>query len=323
MPRKPKFSVAEEASLCLAALSGKPLRAVASDFDTSSTTVFNILRRSGLDKMTPAPELAHLQLPYLPQICFASGNLAVVVARASEWNDTAIIRRFGATATEASLWLTHLAFHLKHSGFRLLFLWEEEWQQRYISVARMIAHKSGRASRAVNARQCEVVEIPCSDAIRFYETYHLQGGCKSKETLALRHEGTVVACMSFNHILACRGADGDHLLQRFATAANVRGAASKLLKNFRRRHSGSIISYSDERYAPGGNLYRALGFTATRIGRPDYRYWRDGVWYPKNRKQRRHLIAEGADAATTEKEMARSLGYSRCYDLGKITWRVD
>jgi len=89
---------------------------------------------------------------------------------------------------------------------------------------------------------------------------------------------------------------------------------------------GPVVSYSDERYAPSGNLYEILGFTQQGLNRPDYRYWRDGRWYAKNSKQKKYLHREAEEAGIafndehTEFELARILGYKRCYDLGKITW---
>jgi hypothetical protein len=193
----------------------------------------------------------------------------------------------------------------------------------------MIAHRAQAAVSICSARQAEVIKLAAAEANRFYTANHLQGRCNGKFHYALRYKDNVVAVMSFTDARACRGPVDTFLLQRFAVAGSVPGAASRLLAAFRREHPGPIVSYSDERYASGGKLYETLGFTCTRVEKPDYRYWRDNRWYAKNQKQRKHLIAELAlrgetpTPEDTEFTMARRLGYKRCFDCGKRTWLLD
>jgi hypothetical protein len=191
----------------------------------------------------------------------------------------------------------------------------------------MLKHRTGEAARTCAARECEVVTVSKEQAREFYNAYHLQGAPNSVWlTYGLVFEDRLVACMSFNSGNACRGDVSAHLLQRFAAAGSVPGAASKLLAAFRGDHPGPIISYSDERYAPGGGLYGVLGFKELELYKPDYRYWKNGAWFAKNAKQRKHLEAElQGDVLPTDTEytMAEKLGYLRCYDCGKKSWRLD
>jgi hypothetical protein len=101
------------------------------------------------------------------------------------------------------------------------------------------------------------------------------------------------------------------------------------LSAFRAGAAGAVISYSDERYAPGGNLYKVLGFSEVAYHKPDYRYWKDGRWFAKSSKQRYDLVRELSEAGQaalpedTEYTMASRLGYKRCYDAGKRTWLLQ
>ena len=207
------------------------------------------------------------------------------------------------------------------------FLWVNELHRPGLS--KMIAHKAGSAERVCSARDCEVIQVSREVSSEFYNTWHIQGSCNSANCLGLTYQGDLVACMTFNSGAACRGNAADHLLQRFACTGSVPGGASKLLSHFRRSNPGSIISYSDKRYAVGG-LYTTLGFKQIFDHRPDYRYWlpEKQAWHGKSRFQLKHLrpLMEAAGKSwegLTEWDMSKSLGFKRCYDLGKLTWLLE
>jgi hypothetical protein len=266
-----------------------------------------------------------IQLPYYPEVIALAKDLAVVSVDPEVWNVDAIQKTYDCKHATATKWLLRQSTHLRYMGYRTLMLWKDE--VRGTALKHILRYRLGESLVKVGARQCEVIEVPKAEADAFYETYHLQGKANAKYNYALTHpEHGVVAIMAFTHSEACRGASGGWLLQRFASSVVVPGGASRLLSAFRKEHPGFVISYSDERYAPGGAVYATLGFTRdTETPKPDYRYWRGGEWFAKSSKQRRDLISElgGQDPGSTEFEMAASLGYKRCYDLGKITWTLQ
>lgn len=173
------------------------------------------------------------------------------------------------------------------------------------------------ASR-VGARELNVSRLPKAAADAFYTRTHLQGACNAHIHYALMRGTEPYACMSFGSSSSCRSHPGLFLLQRFASWGAVPGAASRLLAAFRRDYSGPVRTFSDNRYADG-SLYQVLGFSCSREYPPDYRYRKDGKWVAKNRLQKSRLRQLGA-APGTERQMAESLGYRRCYDLGKRVW---
>lgn len=197
-----------------------------------------------------------------------------------------------------------------------IVLWENEAETsagvNYIKYHRFCARRSG-------AREFDIAFIESDDANRFYEATHLQGSCNAHIHVALVNDDEIAACMSFGPPHVCRAHEAHFLLQRFSTNGAVAGAASRLLSAFRSKHQGSILTFSDNRYSVGGEIYRRLGFEKLHDVRPDYRYRRDGRWFAKSSKQRRHLLKEGA-TPNTERRMAEELGYRRCYDLGKKAW---
>jgi len=327
MSRKPKLTQSEMEQLSSDYVAGSTVRKLANVYSISPAAVSNLLKRLGTPARprgrtpTPTTTSSPLHLPYMPPIVSVHDKLALIVTDPDHWHVHAIMERYDVPHAQATQWFLRLYLHLRLLGYSHLFLWKDEADKP--AIQRMIAHKNRHTAERVYARKCEVVKLDKQEADAFYQEYHLQGGSTSPTNLALTYEGRVRACVGFNHTSACRGTTEGHLLQRFACSCSVPGGASKLLKAFRAEQSGQILSYSDQRYAPSGGLYRQLGFACIAENKPDYRYWRANQWYAKNAKQRRHLIAEGADPALTEHGMAAQLGYLRCYDMGKLTWVIE
>jgi hypothetical protein len=296
-------------------LAGEPVVVIGERFEVSGVAAWKTLAAPA----APSP----ISLPYFPDVYALAGDLAVVVANPEIWNVEAVQARFGVSHAEATRWFQKQRDHLALMGYRMLLLWKNELDGP--AVAHILRYRLRVAPGSIGARECEVV-VPTPEAANaFYERYHLQGRSNAKIHFGLHRANELVALMSFHDSDVCRGAPGGWLLQRFATSVVVPGAASRLLAAFRKQYRGPVVSYSDERYAPGGAVYSKLGFERVQeTVKPDYRYWRDNRWFAKNTKQRKSLIAEtgNPDDGSTEFEMAAKLGYLRCYDLGKVTWNL-
>lgn len=346
--RPRRLTAAKEAEVVGAYVSGESIEVLAKRYGFANMGLWRLLQRQGV-KCRRAQETRGLrkagvvELPlYLllyrpppdfhtpscpPVAALIPGKLAIVVIDQERWDVDSIQAAQGIPHADARRVIQIHQTQLIQKVPQTLFLWKDELKSP--GLQRMIEHRTGNAASICSARQTEVVKLTAAEANAFYVVNHLQGRCNGKFHYALRYKGDTVAAMSFADARACRGPADTALLQRFAVAGSVPGAASRLLAAFRQEHSGPVVSYSDERYAPRGRLYETLGFTSAPIESPDYRYWRDNRWYAKNQKQRKHLIAELAtrgEAPTpedTEFTMARRLGYKRCYDCGKRTWLLD
>lgn len=294
---------------------GISLADLATTYGLTRPGVAKMLKRLGVAlRARGRPETTAVLKPYIE-----FPNLVVYVADPLKYSTEALMAR-GLTHAEASKYWINFRNKLAKP---MMLLWKDEIAAP--CLAKMLEHKTGQDSRLCSARECTVSYVDKATADAFYSSYHLQGKCNGAIHIGLLFEEELVACMTFTHAAACRGTQGDHLLQRFAAAGSVPGAASRLLKAFLKDYPGDVISYSDERYAPGGKLYSVLGFELVRVEDPDYRYWKpdENRWYAKNACQRKYLIARlGRDVlpTDTERTMANELGFKRCYDLGKRTW---
>ena len=313
---------------------------LAVEYGITKMCVSKLLKRNGIkarDKhecQVRKPGILDMLSPYkqfdgYPSVAgILKDKLVVVIADPEQWYVHHIMSSHNVThaiAVKATLSLKHM---IESDGKQMLFLWKDELHRP--GLINMCMHKTGGGKKVCYARQTSVVDVPLAVSNNFYDMHHLQGRVRQGTTYGLEFDGRLVACMTFASGGICRGDKNAALLARFAAVGSIPGAASKLLSKFKQDNPGvPIISYSDERYAPSGVLYTTLGFVPTKTYSPDYRYWRDGRWYPKNTKQKKHLIQECAQkrvqlsGSETEFDMAYLLGYYRCYDCGKISWRLD
>ena len=207
-------------------------------------------------------------------------------------------------------------------GYRCLHIWEHE--QDLPAMRSLILAACGKAS-TIHARKTRVVPLEKSVAKVFLNDHHVQGYgrfMQSRMDTGLMLGDDLVAVMSFTPA-EFRHGDGkaDWTLARYATPAGhrVAGGASKL---FKRRPSGSIISYSDSRVFDGG-MYDRLGFVRDGESAPDYFYTRQGCVVQKRAAQRKklpRLLGDRFDPGLSERDNMKAADFHKVHDCGKVRW---
>ena len=232
----------------------------------------------------------------------------------------------------------HKARRAQALGIRLMTVWDFDWQVRQDFMRRHILHAIGRnEGKRIHARHCRVEAIDIVQARPFYDTHHIQGApWRALHHLALLCGDDLVACMSFGQGNSRRGRVGpaEWELQRFATAAIVRGGASKLFAAFVRAQAPQAVWSFSDRQSFGGAMYLALGFECDGELPADYRvmHINSGRIWHKSAWQRRHIpdrlreldVQDSftpASDARTEREMQEAAGVVRIMDAGKIRWK--
>lgn len=225
----------------------------------------------------------------------------------------------------------------RRAGIRLVTVWDYDWMHRQAIVKRHLAHAIGASTHPkLNARACSVVPLMPAQANALYAEHHLQGACRGAvASYGLMHSGELVAAMSFTQGGHRRGliAAHEYELARYATAASVRGGASRLFAAFVAQHAPRVIwSFSDDQHF-GGGLYPLLGFVQDGRIPADYRVvdprtlrtWHKSLWQRKSIPLRLRDMgsAEVFDPATdprTENQMHDVAKVLRVYDSGKTRW---
>ena len=111
---------------------------------------------------------------------------------------------------------------------------------------------------------------------------------------------------------------------RYCQLKNTRviGAAGKMLRYFRKNHTGSIISYANRRWS-NGNLYKALGFSFVRNTCPSFVYTKNGIIYSRLQLQKHKLKnMENYNPNLTAEKILELEGFKKLYDCGNSVWEL-
>ena len=209
-------------------------------------------------------------------------------------------------------------------NIRLIHIFEDEWKYKKDVVKSRLKNILGLTDNKIYARNCELRVMSNIERDAFLNENHLQGSVKSSINICLTHKGEIVSSMHFNKPRLGVGSSGEHYeLSRFCNKIDISvvGGASKLLKFFYNTYGQiKLVSYADRRWSEG-SIYDTLGFTQTRVNKPNY-------WYVVNNKRvhrfnyrKTMLKKEGFDTTDkTEREIMLSRGIYRIYDCGTITY---
>ena len=215
-------------------------------------------------------------------------------------------------------------FACKNAGIQLIQIWEDEWNRNEEQIKRMIAHKLGLSSqRKVFARKTVVRDVSKGDAEAFLNTHHVQGYASGSYYLGLYEKGEadLLALLVLKNEA---GTNGKTLnIIRYATAANVVGGFTKLLKYAEKTYTPeAFITFADHCVSDGG-LYENNGFIVDKELSPDYMYIVDGerkhkFGYRLKRFQNDPTLkwVEGL----SERELAELNGLERIWDAGKTRY---
>jgi hypothetical protein len=203
-------------------------------------------------------------------------------------------------------------------GIQLVKIYSNEWKENRELIKSKIRNILKKNTKKIYARQCQVKEITSQEFKDFCDRTHIQGGIHAKHIYGLFHENVLVCGMSFS--VPRFNNRYDFELIRYSSELNttVIGGASKLLKNFRKLNTGSIISYCEKRYGTG-NLYDNIGFKFIESTKPSYFYYKRGREIVSRFKAQKHLLKDliqNFDSTKTEFENMTNAGYIKIFDLG-------
>jgi hypothetical protein len=229
------------------------------------------------------------------------------------------------------------------TGIKVLYMYDIEWlhPNKQLIWKSMIINALGLSNR-IYARKCDIIEIDSSNRAhkgllkisnQFVESNHLQGTGKALIRFALFYQKELVSIMTFSKSRFDKNTDWE--LMRFCNAKgySVVGGASRLLKAFKAKYTGSIKSYANRRWSEG-NLYRQIGFHEEKVAEPNYFYWREDITDNYNlpklhsrqsfQKHKLETKLEVYKENLTEKELVIDLnGYKAIFDSGNFVFKID
>jgi hypothetical protein len=229
------------------------------------------------------------------------------------------------TDKEMSTYHLNKTIGCESNGINLMYIWEHDWNDtiKQKIIKSMIRSKLGLGER-IYARETEVREVSTTVTKQFLVLNHLQGHSNSSINYGLYHQGDLVALMTFGKPRFNKNYEWELIRYCSLTNHNVVGGASKLLKHFRKNHTGSIISYANREHSSGG-LYRSLGFNLINESQPGYQWWSGKVILKRYQTQKHKLsklLGESFDPSKTESENMFNNGYRRIWDCGNLVYEL-
>lgn len=206
-------------------------------------------------------------------------------------------------------------------GIQLFTIFGDEWQEKCDIVKNLLKSKIGLSEKTTMARKCQVEEIKRSDALEFFDKYHLLGSpIRIPITFGLIYNNEIVSAMSFIF------RNNQWQMTRFASKGSITGAASKLLNAFLKKYQPkSLITFSDNRYS-NGRLYEQLGFVSDELVPPMDQYVEKYLVRHDKRKFTDIKISKKYSNITfnlkeSNWKKMQLLKYDKIWDCGKIKWR--
>ena len=146
-------------------------------------------------------------------------------------------------------------------GISLIHIRGDQWDFKKDIVKSIILNKLNKTPNKIFARKCVVKEVSITESRQFLELNHIQGNFDCSIKYGLYYNDQIVSIMTFNKTNNRNNKNYDWELVRFCTTLNctVIGGFSKILKHFKSKHTGTIITYSD-RSRSNGNVYIKNGF---------------------------------------------------------------
>ena len=215
----------------------------------------------------------------------------------------------------------HLKYRsAKDAGVKLIQVWEHELHRSPAIVFDRLSHACGLSSRKIGARKCTIQRLDRAQALEFFTRTHLQGHANSGSIWGLFDcDKVLVAAASFGPSRYSQTVKWE--LLRFASApgTTVVGGMGRLLAHAQKELKfDSLLTYANLNWGNGA-VYGALGFEFVNYSNPNYWYFKNIDTIHSRVKFQKHKII-GLAPGSSEREIAKNMGYSRFFDAGNAVW---
>lgn len=229
-------------------------------------------------------------------------------AAGNHWNPNGIDKNYHISKTNLAI----------DNGYRCIHIFDWDDLQK---ILHMLMPKS-----KIFARKCKVKEVSVSDAIKFENCNHLQGGCKGQSVcLGLYYDDNLIEVMTFGNPRYVKSYSWE--LLRLCTHYNYRvvGGASKLFNYFVDNYSGNIISYCDLSKFDG-HVYETIGMKLCRIT-PPAKVWSKGVRKVTDNLLRQRgydqLFQANYGKGASNEQLMLDNGWLPIYDCGQAVYEFN
>lgn len=225
---------------------------------------------------------------------------------------------------------TYMKYRIcKEKGIRLVMIYDYEWEQNSDKIKSYLKTLICGNEHRIGARKCEVRNVDIKEAEEFINRYHLQGSPQNitnKNTicLGLYLNDELLQIETFRKSRYSSKYDWELIRECSKGGWNVIGGKSKILSEFRKKYSGTIISYCDKRFFTGKS-YEECGFTLVGETPSDYKYYKNGKVFSREQFMKHKLKdkLDTFDESLTETENMLNNGYFKLYDFGNYVYLLN
>jgi hypothetical protein len=215
---------------------------------------------------------------------------------------------------------------LADCGIRRIVIWSDDWVTNKTRIQNFIKNIVVKQNVRIGARKTTIRNITTKEYSEFLDKHHMQGARVDAIMLGCIYDDQICAVMGFSKTNSNTKHCG-YYLTRFANT-NVTGAFSKLVSHFRKEHNVDVYSFADlqivDRY---NNVYINNGFDPILVLDADYKYFNEEKTKVRKHKfgfRKSNFKALGLDIeGKTEKQLSIEYGLVRCYDSGKILYKLE
>jgi len=210
---------------------------------------------------------------------------------------------------------TRLLEKTKKFPGHLLHFWDFELESKFNICVSMIRAKCGSFDKVIYARKCNIKELDKKDASSFFNENHLQGECRASKRYGLYFDGELVQAISIGKPRFTRNADWEIIRHASKLGYKVVGGFSKLLKEIKKHHGGTLITYADLRYSK--NAAYGNWFEYSHTTKPNY-LWVKGKERLTRYETQLHKLKKKFNVIenVSEDEIMTSTGYYKIIDCG-------
>lgn len=208
-------------------------------------------------------------------------------------------------------------------GIKLFHVFEDEWVNRPEIVKSMIRAKLNIDMTRLDARKCEIREVPYRERRKFFNENHVDGDA-DKATIAygLYHHDELVYCLSLRRPFHKKYSN---MLEIGRTCPKintyVRGGLSRLsrcgLRFAKERNLGGLMTYVDERFG-GDHAYQSAGWQFVSETKAP-RFW----WTDMERRYNRFMFKADAKRNMTENQVAAAAGVQRIWNCRNAIYTMS
>lgn len=236
----------------------------------------------------------------------------------------------GSKETDKKCSVQHLDKTLKceQNGIHLLHILDIEWNNPIKKEIwkSIIRYKTKKITNRIHGRKCKIAMVDHKQAERFFNENHIQGSVSGLINIGLIHDNKLVSLANFSKSRYRRNNTTLFELLRFSSLKNhtVIGGFTKILKDFDKNHTGSLISYANRRWS-NGDIYKKSNFALDKVTKPCY-YYTDckRIWHRSIfQKHKLSKLLENFDTNKTEWENMYNHNYRRIWDCGHYTFIKD